>query len=1042
MPADGAGNTANFTGVNILADRVITLDSARTIGNITFTDATSSSNNLSISGANILTLDRTDATKPTINVTQSGRTLTISSQISGNDGLLKSGTGDLVLGGNNNFTGGFDISAGRIVYDSGSNANIWGDAANVITFTGNATLHNNNGAYALARGIQVNGGVTANLTGAFGESTNVTGAVTGTGALVVQGFSNGWAVTFSNTGNTFTGAVSVLGGSGSASLTAASLGSSSNAITLGTTSNGGTFTYTGSSALSRALTLGGTTAFGTFNSSGAGVVTIAPNLSITANGAKTLTLGGSNAGANTFSGSIGNSGSGATALTKADGGRWVLSNTANTYTGITTISAGILEVTKLADGSSNSSIGASGAGAANLVFGSGGTLRYTGSGDSTNRAYTFGANANNVGFTINASGSGALELTSTAAITNTQTGASQGRFYTITGTNTDDNILAATVTNNAANVANLTKGGQGKWVLTSANSFTGGLFVQTGTLELRSGAGNLTQSIGNLATSVGEATLISNKSGAGTLSTTFSGRARGAGGSVNIISTGGTNGTDNSVLITGGTQGFIDKGTFFNGADFAAQSATNGFVRALNYGVDPSAAAVGTITASNHVKLTATPANQNDITLLSLNLAGGGVNWTNNATQTLTVPGIIKSGGGAESTISGGTGLTAGTNTELVVRTDASSDLLAINTALTMGSGVLTKSGDGRLTLGGNNTYTGQTHVNAGTLSIGANVNLGAQATGATLNLKGGTLQATATFGLFNGTAGTNNRAVTLLTQSGIDVTGSNTLTIAGVISNNGSAGTVAPGFNKTGTGTLELRGANTYTGETNIIGGVLRIATGNINASSGVTIEGGTLAYNATTNLSAPVTFTNGTISGTNWNGSLSGLTIGANNTISPGNSPGTATTVDQTWGEGGTYLFEVNNATGTAGAASGWDLVNGTGTLTITATSMDTYTIDLRSLTSLNAVGNAQNFDDSLNYAWLIADFASITGFDATQFIVDDTGFTNAFSGEFGVALGGTGSFGGDSSQIYVTYTAIPEPSTMLLGAFGLLALLRRRR
>lgn len=67
-------------------------------GNITFTDLTTASNNLTISGANILTLDRTTGA-PIIDVTQTSRTLFISSQISSADGLQKNGTGILSLSG-------------------------------------------------------------------------------------------------------------------------------------------------------------------------------------------------------------------------------------------------------------------------------------------------------------------------------------------------------------------------------------------------------------------------------------------------------------------------------------------------------------------------------------------------------------------------------------------------------------------------------------------------------------------------------------------------------------------------------------------------------------------------------------------------------------------------------------------------------------------------------------------------------------------------------------------------------------------------------
>jgi autotransporter-associated beta strand protein len=111
--ADGTGSTANFTGVNIIADQTITLTAPQTIGNITFTDDTTVSHNLTISGASILTLDVATGT-PAINVTQANRTLTISSVVAGNDGLANVGPGTLSLTGANTYSGVTTISAGRL----------------------------------------------------------------------------------------------------------------------------------------------------------------------------------------------------------------------------------------------------------------------------------------------------------------------------------------------------------------------------------------------------------------------------------------------------------------------------------------------------------------------------------------------------------------------------------------------------------------------------------------------------------------------------------------------------------------------------------------------------------------------------------------------------------------------------------------------------------------------------------------------------------------------------------------------------------------
>jgi autotransporter-associated beta strand protein len=80
---------------------------------------------------------------------------------------------------------------------------------------------------------------------------------------------------------------------------------------------------------------------------------------------------------------------------------------ANTYTGITSVNAGILRASNLTNeggaGGTPSSIGASSNAASNLIL-TGGTLQYTGAGASTDRLFSVTAS----GGTLDASGSGAL----------------------------------------------------------------------------------------------------------------------------------------------------------------------------------------------------------------------------------------------------------------------------------------------------------------------------------------------------------------------------------------------------------------------------------------------------------------------------------------------------------------------------------------------------------------------------------------------------------------------------------------------------------
>lgn len=183
----------------------------------------------------------------------------------------------------------------------------------------------------------------------------------------------------------------------------------------------------------------------------------------------------------------------------------------------------------------------------------------------------------------------------------------------------------------------------------------------------------------------------------------------------------------------------------------------------------------------------------------------------------------------------------------------------------------------------------------------------------------------------------------------------------------------------------------------------------------------------------------------GTNLNGNLSGLTIGTGQSISPGNSPGTAATGTQTWAGGGSYVWELNNATGTAGSDPGWDLITGTGALSITATSGDKFNINLTTLTLANIAGNAANFVNTTNYNWLIADFSSAITLDTSVFNINVAGFSNAVVGgsSFGLALGSAPGIGGDNTQLYLTYV-VPEPSTALLLGVGcaFMSFMRRRR
>ncbi len=160
------------------------------------------------------------------------------------------------------------------------------------------------------------------------------------------------------------------------------------------------------------------------------------------------------------------------------------------------------------------------------------------------------------------------------------------------------------------------------------------------------------------------------------------------------------------------------------------------------------------------------------------------------------------------------------------------------------GSGGLVKEGEGTLTLSGNNSYTGGTLLNEGTLAVGSNTALG---TGTLFLAEETTLQAAANWL-------TLTNAIQLLGDATVD-TQSNTMTLAGSISGTG-------GLDKIGSGTLLLTGASTYTGETSVNEGVLKVDGSLVSAVS--VNEGGTLM-------------------GT---GTIGGLEVGSGGIVAPGNS------------------------------------------------------------------------------------------------------------------------------------------------------------
>lgn len=326
------------------------------------------------------------------------------------------------------------------------------------------------------------------------------------------------------------------------------------------------------------------------------------------------------------------------------------------------------------------------------------------------------------------------------------------------------------------------------------------------------------------------------------------------------------------------------------------------------------------------------------------------------------------------------------------------------------GTVALAKTGSHNWTVSGTNTFTGGTTVSDGVLTMGSAGALGSTSgqltvNGGTLNMAGQNLTVgnlTGSGGIISGSSGA--RTLTIGQGNG---TGGN---FSGAIQN-GSGGTTA--LTKTGNGTITLSGTNTYSGATLISGGTLAV-NGSLSNTSSVTVQTGAALQGS------------GTIS--------SAVTIQGNGTLASGNSIESLGTGALTFNANSTLAYEINNdaAAGVAG-----DLTFVTGNLTLALTN--------DSILSLTELGTG---------SWTVGEKLTLISYTGTwngglfdflgTDLADDSQFV--FSGatwlfNYNDTVEGT-NYTSDSSGSFVTMTVIPEPSIALLGGFGLLFLLRRRR
>jgi len=195
-------------------------------------------------------------------------------------------------------------------------------------------------------------------------------------------------------------------------------------------------------------------------------------------------------------------------------------------------------------------------------------------------------------------------------------------------------------------------------------------------------------------------------------------------------------------------------------------------------------------------------------------------------------------------------------------------------------NGSLNKLGSGTFTLSASNSFTGNTRINAGALSLGHASALA----GSTLDMNSGDggslvfgLSGTNTYNL-GGLIGSRNIATSgsvVMSVGGNGTSG----TYSGVISGGGA-------FTKVGSGTLAVANTNTYTGTTNVNAGVLQIgaggSAGGLATTSAITgSTGAVLAFNRSDAIAQGTAFANAISGGISVSQIGSGtVTLAAGNT------------------------------------------------------------------------------------------------------------------------------------------------------------------